>query len=226
MKPNLNALPFLLFLTLASLHLTSCNKCEGTDTKVGETTITESTKSFLLQYVAKKVIFKDSSGHELVFNDTSGLVKKRDTFMTGISCQNNWPYRSLINFMEYESWSIGLKNENFSFSQIIYILNETQIDTTTLYDIFEMNILDKKSGLRLVFDMDANRGVSTRAALVNMQNYTISDTILNNKRFANLIKMPNVTNQVFLEGYFDRNKGLVVAFKLNDKTLWVLDRIE
>jgi hypothetical protein len=216
----------LHFLTFTSLYLTSCDKCDGTDTKVGETTIADSSKNLILQYVGKKVIFKDSIGRELVIRDTSGLVKLKDTLITGVTCQNNWPHRSLFNFLEAESWEIGLKCDAFTIHQRIHTINQSFEDTSLLYDIFKLNILSKKDSLGLFFDFDiSKRGVATRPDFRSVKDFIIPDTMLNNKKFFNLIHIPNQRKQIFIESYFDKTKGLI-AFKLSDKNLWIFDRIE
>ncbi len=225
MKIKLNALSFLVLLAFISLHLTGCNKCEGTDTKVGETALSPATQSYMTQFVGKKLIFKDSIGREFVLRDSTGLIRLRDTLITGITCQNNWPHRSLFNFIDYESWAIGLTCNDFKIHQKTYMVNEGVKDTSLLQEIFKMDISSKKDSLGMVV---FGTEMSKRGTQPNNHNWgdiVIGDTLLNNKKFTNLIKIPLQTNQVFREGYFNKNKGLV-AFKLTDKNLWTLDRIE
>ena len=232
MKNNLFGLLVLMLLSLQSLQFASCNKCEGGNKKTGETTLSKDAQSFISQFVGKKVIFKDSLGNEMIFRDTSGLVKKNEELPTEVICENTWPYPALVNYIGYESWGIGLKSDSFSIQQKCAIANRAAFkDTSLVYDVLIFSFLSNPNAFQEIIGVPeiSKRGVSTRPDFNNRDNVNIiSDTVLNQKRFSNLIKIDakgSTTPLNIVTGYLDAKKGLV-AFKRRSGRLWVFDRIE
>ena len=231
MKNNLFGLLVLMLFSLQSLQFASCNKCEGGNKKIGETTLFKDAQSFISQFVGKKVIFKDSLGNEMTFRDTSGLVKKNEELPTEVICENTWPNPALVNYIGYESWNIGLKSDSFLIQQTCNIRTRVAFqDTSLIYDGLIFSFLTKPNSFQeLRVDTEiSKRGVSTRPDF-NRDNLTIiADTLLNQKRFSNLIKINGQESATYLNvvvGFLDTKKGLV-AFKLKSGKLWVFDRIE
>ncbi|MDZ7880682.1 MAG: hypothetical protein U5L45_23610 [Saprospiraceae bacterium] len=227
-----NTLLGLSILTLLSLPFISCNKCTGEDSKTGDTQLSKEAQTFMTQFIGKKLIFKDSIGRELIFRDTSGLIKTAQQLETGITCTNGWPFQSLISFVGYEAWSIGLKSDSLTIQQEFYIANisATVGDTSRIYDVLDCQLTEISSKNRnLIFFGFSKRGVESRADFPRNSDYLIvADTVLNQKRFSKLTKLESIVNrnpQTVLESFFDKQKGLV-AFKLSDGNLWVLDRIQ
>ena len=231
MKNNLFGLLVLMLLSSQSLQFASCNKCEGGNKKIGETTLFKDAQSFISQFVGKKVIFKDSLGNEMTFRDTSGLVKNNEELPTEVICENTWPNPALVSYIGYESWSVGLKSDSFLIQQTCVIITRVAFqDTSLIYDALRFTFLSKPNSFQeLRVDAEiSKRGVSTRPDF-NRDNLTIiADTLLNQKRFSNLIKINGQESATYLNvvaGFLDTKKGLV-AFKLKSGKLWVFDRIE
>jgi hypothetical protein len=213
----------ILFSLVYVLIFESCRKCK--DVSVGRVDFMPETTAFLENLKGKKLIFKDSLGATITFNAATNIVKPDAKVVTKVICQE--AFNSGVEFLDSKMPLLKLTSKELSIEPNLQtIINnkglETSVsDTTLLYDVLNIDFGIIKFPLEL-----SKRGVVKPDFRVNLQ--VQSEIKLLGKTFKNVVVETNSQKTKTTEPlslFFNATQG-VIAFRLLDGRLFVLDKIE
>lgn len=234
----------ILFLFVLTAFLAvQCKKkeeeplsCENV--KVGEVYLMPESKQFADQFNSKKLIFKDSDGHEITYSMQTYSKRDDEQTLLRIRCSKNW-------FQDYGDY-IVCQSRYLTFSSStpftaltstltynVFTISEGLPPDTIHYDVLSIGGISLGSLCPL-----SKRGVPSRKDLA-LGNQFIGNITLLGKPFTAVYKNVNhvimysknissISVQPDLNQddiYFTAQQGVVAVKYKNDK-LWVLDRIE
>lgn len=205
------------------LFFESCRKCK--DVSVGRVDFMPESIAFLENLRGKKLVFKDSLGATITFNAASNIVKPDAKVVTKVICQD--AFNSGVEFLDSKIHLLRLTSKELSIEpnlQTMIInkgLDASVTDTSLLYDVLNIDFGIIKVPLEL-----SKRGVVKPDFRVNTQ--VQSEVKLLGKTFKNVVVDTNSQKTKTTEPLslsFNTTQGLV-AFRLLDGRLFVLDKIE
>jgi hypothetical protein len=205
------------------LFFESCRKCK--DVSVGRVDFMPESIAFLENLRGKKLVFKDSLGATITFNAASNIVKPDAKVVTKVICQD--AFNSGVEFLDSKIHLLRLTSKELSIEpnlQTMIInkgLDASVTDTTLLYDVLNIDFGIIKFPLEL-----SKRGIVKPDFRVNTQ--VQSEVKFLGKTFKNVVVDTNSQKTKTTEPLslsFNTTQGLV-AFRLLDGRLFVLDKIE
>ncbi len=249
----------ILFLfVLTTFFAVKCKKKEEApclNVVVSKITLQPESVQLIKQYERKKLIFKDSSGNEAVFNAFSQYINWETRTLVKERCSeynSSTGAHSFGDIIQGESRALGILNNSVNstnLSSIYYevlTLSEGALPYTTHYDIGTFHLMIKSEPLVFINCQMSKRGVTSSKDLV-LGNRFIGDTSFLGIRFTSVFKslypsdrasnsdysVSKAISSITVDPkapikhdiYFTTQQG-IIAFKLKGDKLWVLDRIE
>lgn len=225
----------VLFLLVVSCLFWSacCNDCDKKDENLGNVSLSSDSKSILKLTGNERLIFKDSIGTEQVFIAVAPKRCSTNRLDVARLCDSPSPCADPHAVMNAEECSLSFGSINNSNSQIRYTIFmysllsldsivTTKIDTSkVLIEIFRVssNELGDINGAFVT----KNKELATSGVYSNRKKRTVLDTVIQGKRFTNLVK--DVSTSSNENWWYSPEKG-IVCFTDKTNKQWVLDRIE
>jgi hypothetical protein len=212
----------LCFLAFV-LIFESCRKCK--DVSIGRVDFMPESIAFLENLKGKKLIFKDSLGATITFNAASNIVKPDAKVVTKVICQE--AFNPGVEFLDSKIHLLKLTSRELSIEPNLQTmisnkgLDASVSDTSLLYDVLNIDFGSIKFPLEL-----SKRGVVKPNFRVN--NQVQSEVKLLGKTFKNVVVDTNSQKTKTTEPLslsFNTSQG-IIAFRLLDGRLFVLDKIE
>lgn len=218
-----NILFFAFLITL--LSVTACHKTCPPDTKIGDKPLSEKSLSFFPYSGHPKLIFKDQTNQELIFNTPEGVRSEINKISVYKQCtEAKFDGKSSYQYFEGMSKTVTFFSTSGQFSVDFGLFTSIlRPEKELFYDKLTVGVMNIGSIGRGELVTDIRFSDRYDEAELNISNpLTYVDTIqLNDHLFTKVYQTDSFEGR---QVYYNKTQGLI-GFKTIDKT-YHLDRIE